>query len=360
MGLAPLERNAVSAPARSASDSTRRRPVASAAWSATLRAACLALVLLALMGALPSAGQAPPVVPGSDPATVILVVGAAGEAEFGTNFLQQVSLWEKACQQASARLVTLGLDGGTNDHERLAQTLEAEPKTGGADLWLVLIGHGTFDNQDAKFNLRGPDLPATELATWLQPFQRPVAVIDTSACSAPFLNKLSATNRVVVTATRSGHEQSYARFGPFFAAALTDPQSDLDQDGQTSLLEAFLSAAHRVLEFYQTEARLATEHALIDDNADGLGTPAEWFRGVRATQRAKDGTSLDGLRAHQRHLIRSREEQTLTAETRAKRDALELAVARLRDRKAELPGDDYYRQLEALLLELARLANAKR
>src|SRR5204863_7310884 len=57
---------------------------------------------------------------------------------------------------------------------------------------------------------------------------------------------------------------------------------DRDRDGQIRLLEASLMASHHTAEFYKAESRLATEHALLDDNGDGLGTPADWFRGVRA------------------------------------------------------------------------------
>src|SRR5947199_396253 len=85
-------------------------------------------------------------------------------------------------------LLVLGLDnaGPTNDYEQLKQTLALEPKDGPAALWLVLIGHGSFDGKEARFNLRGPDVTATELALWLRPFRRPLAVIDTSSSSAPF------------------------------------------------------------------------------------------------------------------------------------------------------------------------------
>jgi hypothetical protein len=296
--------------------------------------------------------------PDDDRPTVMIVVGAAGEGGFADNFARQAAQWEKISQQAGARSIVLAPGGAASpasDYEQLKQALAAEPKEGAGELWLVLIGHGTFDGKEAKFNLRGPDLPAADLALWLQPFRRPLAVIDTSSSSAPFLNKLSGPNRVIVTATRSGYEQNFTRFGQYFAEALGDPQSDLDKDGQISLLEAFLGAAYRVTEFYKTEGRLATEHALIDDNGDGLGTPADWFRGLTATKQARDGASLDGTRAHQFHLVRSEAEQKLSPAQRQRRDELELAVAKLRAAKQKLPPDDYYRQLEALLMELAKL-----
>jgi len=296
----------------------------------------------------------------SNSTTVVVVVGAPGEPEFGTNFVQQASLWQAACARADCRCVTLGLEpeSQTNDFSLLQQTLGAEPKNGAAQLWLVLIGHGTFDGKEARFNLRGPDVSATDLALWLQPFSRPLAIIDAASCSAPFLNKLSGTNRLIISATRTGNEQYYVRFGQYFAEAITNPEADLDKDGQVSLLEAFLAASSRTAQFYKAEGRIATEHALLDDNGDGLGTPADWFRGLRAVRRAKDNVIVDGLLAGQFCLVPSESERTLTAEQRARRDALERAVLVFRERKAALSEDEYYSHLEKLLLDLARFYSA--
>ncbi len=287
--------------------------------------------------------------------SVIVVVGAPGEDEFGSNFVRQAGVWEEACKKAECRCVTLGLaNGPTNDYETLKSTLESEPKEGLGQLWIVLIGHGSFDGKEAKFNLRGPDVSSTNLAVWLQPFRRPLAIIDTSSASAPFLAKLSGTNRVIVTATRSGNERNYARFGRYFAEAISDSRADLDKDGEVSLLEAFLTAARNTAEFYKVEGRLATEHALIDDNGDGLGTPADWFRGTRALKKPKDNAAVDGLLAQQFRLIPSQAERGFTPEQRAQRDALERAVLLYREKKGRLPEDEYYKGLEPLLLQLAR------
>jgi hypothetical protein len=295
--------------------------------------------------------------PAREDTTLIIVIGAAGEEAYGTVFAEEADRWEKAGVRGAARCLVIGRGppGTVSDRDRLQHVLQAEPKEGSGKLWLVLIGHGTFDGQDAKFNLRGPDFSATELALWLQPFRRPLALIDTSSASAPFLKKLSGPGRVIVTATRSGEEQNYARFGIYLAEAITDPQSDLDQDGDISLLEAFLSAAGRLADFYKADGRLATEHPLLDDNGDGLGTPPDWFQGVRAVKRARDGAAADGPLAQQFVLIPGPAEQALPPEVRARRDQLELAVARLRENKAALPEDDYYGQLDRLLLQLARL-----
>src|SRR3954454_14406726 len=139
--------------------------------------------------------------------TVILVVGAEGEPEFGKEFTQSADHWTAAAQRASANLVTIGRDPESPnlpDKQHLKQTLDAELAKPAAPLWLVFIGHGTFDGKEAKFNLRGPDVSDTELTAWLKPFERPVVVLNCASASAPFLKSVSGTNRVIVTATRSG------------------------------------------------------------------------------------------------------------------------------------------------------------
>jgi hypothetical protein len=318
-------------------------------------------LILPVVIALGWSGVLPAQTTNAERATVIVIVGAAGEEEYGRNFAAWAGALSKAAAKAGAKEVAIGLQSNSPaaDREQFQQALAAEPKDG-AELWLVLIGHGTFDGREAKFNLRSNDVAATELANWLQPFRRPLAIINTASASAPFLQKLSGTNRAVVTATRSGSEVNYARFGQYFCAAVADLEADLDKDGQTSLLEAFLMASRQVKEFYDLEGRLATEHALLDDNGDGLGTPPDWFRGVRAVKSARNDAPLDGFRAHQFHLVRSDAERRLTAETRARRDALESSLSKLRETKRALPEEVYYEQLEALLLELARLYEAAR
>jgi hypothetical protein len=294
---------------------------------------------------------------GTHQPTVLMVVGAPGEEAFGDKFAAWAGQWQHAATRARAATVTIGLDTNTPPHDRdtLREALARERKEGPAELWLVLLGHGTFGGREAKFNLRGPDISTSNLVEWLKPFRRPVGVIDCSAASAPFMRELSGPDRVIVTATRSGNEQNFAYLGQYLAESIADSSADLDKDGQTSLLEAWLMASRRTREFYETEGRLATEHSLLDDNGDGLGTPSDWFRGIRAVKKAKEGAALDGLRAHQFHLVRSAAEEKMPPELRARRDALELKLAGLRDQKSQMNEDEYYSKLEAIVFDIARL-----
>ena len=289
--------------------------------------------------------------------SLVLVIGAAGEPEYGEQFSASADLWKLAALKGGLQTTVVGEDkeNPENDLARLLTVLTNEVAKPSGELWLVFIGHGTFDGRSAKFNLRGPDISADDLAAVLKPCKRPLAVIQCASASGPFINALSGPGRVIIAATRSGYEVNATRFGGYLAQAIADPTADLDKDGQTSLLEAFLFASRQVEQFYREAGRLATEHALLDDNGDGLGTPADWFRGLRAIKTAADGKSVDGVRAHQLNLVRSEIEQELSPEVRARRDELEKKLSELRSRKGDLKADDYYNQLERILVETARL-----
>lgn len=293
--------------------------------------------------------------------SLVLVIGAPGEAEYAEQFSSWAGLWEKAAAQGGMQTFVIGenMDKPDDDLRRLLDVLTNEVAKPSGELWLVFIGHGTFDGRSAKFNLRGPDISAGELASVLKPCRRPLVVIQCASASGPFLKALSGPGRVIITATRSGYEDNATRFGGYLARAIADPAADLDKDGQTSLLEAFLAASRQVEQFYKEQGRLMTEHALLDDNGDGLGTPADWFRGVRAVKSAADGKAVDGVRAHQMFLVPGDVERGLPPEVRARRDELEEKLSALHAKKTGMNEDEYYRQLEGILVETARLYESK-
>lgn len=309
--------------------------------------------LLAFGGALAAGAQEAP------PLELAVVVGAPGESQFGENFAAAARAWTGAARRVGAPVTVIGLesDPAGSDRDRLAQWL-AGRHGDGPPLWLVYLGHGTFDGRAARLNLRGPDLDASELADALRPVTRPIVFVHGGSASAPFLPALSGPDRIILTATRSGHEVNYARFGETFAEVIADPSADIDQDGQTSLLEAFVFAAQRVETFYTEQGRLATEHALLDDNGDGRGTPAAWFRGTRLERRPEAGQVPDGERARLIALVPMPDEQRLSPEQRAQRDALEEELAQLRARKSTTPPDAYDRELERILRQLGGLYRA--
>ena len=290
---------------------------------------------------------------------LVLITGAPGTAEFGEQFSAWTNQIAAAAKQNDVHIAQVGMgekenDKGQTDHATIRAALESKDILAAQELWVIFIGHGTFDGRTARFNLRGPDVSAQEMSAWLKPLTMPTAIVNCASSSAPFINRLSAPHRVIVTATKSGTEQNYSRFGKYFSSVLADPVADLDKDGQTSLLEAFLLASRRTNEFYETEGRLATEHALLDDNGDKRGSRSDGYRGVRPIQTDRQKT-LDGMRAHQFHLVRSQRERNLSPELRQRRDEIETRVFQLRDQRDSLTADKYFAQLETLLVELATI-----
>ncbi len=292
---------------------------------------------------------------------LLIVVGANGTEEYGTTFRSWSDRWKAAAERATIEHRLIGIDlqtaeSSTTDLETLKQTLSEWTRTETREpLWIVLIGHGTFDQKSASFNLRGPDLSAGVMAELCKDSRCPLAVICCFSCSAPFLNSLSAPERVIVTATKDGNQIQYSRFGDAMSLAIAGLDADTDRDGQTSLMEAWLFASRRTAEFYAEEGRLATEHSLLDDNGDGRGSRCELFEGRELKPDVKEPQLVDRQLSSRWHLIRSSEELSLTSEQREKRDEFELKLAELRTQKDSLPEEEYLNKLQELLVPLAQL-----
>src|SRR5690606_11989962 len=168
---------------------------------------------------------------------LLVVVGAGGTDEYAAEFQRWAQQCASAATRAGAEVEIVGLDEdstGTSDRDRVLDILRKRANTGTDPLWIVLFGHGTFDGQTAKFNLRGPDISAGEFAAELGGTTRPLVFVNCSSESGTFINALSGPNRVIITATKSGFEVNYARFGGYFAEALDDVSGDLDKDEQVS------------------------------------------------------------------------------------------------------------------------------
>jgi hypothetical protein len=206
----------------------------------------------------------------------------------------------------------------------------------GDRVFVVLIGHGSFRSGESRFNLPGPDLTPSGLAGFLEPLKdQEEVVVVTASASGAFAEALAGPGRVVVTATKSGQERNQTVFGEHFVTALTTPGADVDKDGRVSVLEAYEYATREVERFYESENRLQTEHARLEDEghlARRLFLQGEGHGGAEEEAGADD-PALASLYA-------------------ARRD-LEERIETLRARKDEMAPESYTEQLEALLLDLA-------
>jgi hypothetical protein len=175
---------------------------------------------------------------------------------------------------------------------------------------------------------------------------RPLTVIHTGSAAGAFLEAVSAPNRVVMAATRAEQENE-PRFPGHLVDALAGDGADTDKDGRVSMLEAFNYTRLEVERSYGQANQLRTEHALLDDNGDGVGTeepPVDGGDGAVAARRylspAHTTTPLATDDPELARLYREREE------IRARINALQ-------DRRSELETEAYQAQLQDVLVELA-------
>jgi hypothetical protein len=285
----------------------------------------------------------------------LIVTGATGEPSYA----EQYARWRESAASTlveklafdPAHVVSL-FEGGDGDHASTAAGVRRALDTFRArlaadDLLLVLlIGHGSFDGTEAKFNLVGPDLSAAEWGALLRPLRGQVIIVDTTAASFPFLERLAGPHRIVVTATDSVGQRFDTVFPEYFIKAFTDPSADIDKNGRVSVWEAFLSASMGVRRYFTQRGQLATERALLDDNGDGQGREA-----------GADG--LDGSIASRVYLdadvpgAAPTDEELLSL--LQKRASLQIDADDLKDRRQLMTLDEYEKEFERLMVELARI-----
>ena len=293
------------------------------------------------------------------PATHLLVVaGLGGEA----GYRRDLATWTASLSTAARGL---GIPTGNVIHlvgdssatpnlpratrERVLATLqEITRRSRSGDLVLVfLAGHGSHEGAESRINLPGPDLTAADLAVALEPLNdRRVVIVNAASASGDFLPILSRAGRVVITATKGPFERNATRFGGQFVAAFATEGADADKNGLVSMLEAFLYARRETGRIYESDNRLLTEHAVLDDNGDKQGSAAPGAEG-------QDGALARSIYLGSAPATRIAATDSAGARIEREARALEAQITTLRGRKASMKEEEYQSQLEALLVELA-------
>jgi hypothetical protein len=285
----------------------------------------------------------------------LIVSGAAG----GENYAQDYAKWRAALveslktRRVPAEHITVLAEsaeapGDRATRENVRRVLAAlKAKVAPEDvLLIVLIGHGTYDGNIAKFNLVGPDIDSAEWGSLLQGTSSRLVLVNTTGSSFPFLAELSGRNRVIVTATDSAAQRFDTVFPQYFVEALEMEAADLDKNSRISVWEAFSYASTAVRQYYEQRGQLSTERPLIDDNGDKVGkeagAPGPDGAIARATYLDADQVPAAGA------------DPALVALQRRKA-ALELEIEDMKAKKGGMPLEEYEQQLEKLLVELARI-----
>lgn len=213
-------------------------------------------------------------------------------------------------------------------------------------LFVLLLGHGSWDGTDAKFNLIGPDLTANEWAGLLTPAQGKVVFVNTTPSSSPFLKALAGEKRVIITATDQPAQKYDTVFADAFVQALGAPTADLDKDSRISMWEAFAYASRVVRLTYEQKQLMQPEHAALDDDGDGTGR--------QSTGEGKDGTlaSLTFMDA----VIASRPADPELQQMVQRQELLVIQIDALKKKKAQMKPEEYQTAWEALIVELATVS----
>ncbi len=213
-------------------------------------------------------------------------------------------------------------------------------------LFVMLIGHGSFDGTDAKFNLVGPDLTANEWAALLKPVAGKVVFVNSTPSSSPFLKAMAGPNHITITATDQPAQKYDTVFADAFVQALGAPAADLDKDNRISMWEAFAYASRLVRQTYEQKGLLQPEHAALDDDGDGAGR--------QATGEGKDGTlaSLTFMDA----MVASRPADPALQQLIQHQEQLLLKLDELKKQKSKMKPEEYQPAWEALIIEIATVS----
>jgi hypothetical protein len=281
----------------------------------------------------------------------VTVAGLGGEPDYEQEFTSLALDLNKLLKSSGSDVHVYTLTGKDATRARLTEVLgEVQSQAKAADDFvLVLIGHGTYDGVEYKFNLVGPDISAGELATLCDriPSARQL-IVNTSSASGGSVVTLEKRGRAVIAATKTGTEKNATVFARYWVQALHDPETDSDKNEGVSALEVFQYATRKTAEFYESQKRLATEHAVFDDT------------GQHDAVRVPDADTGEGRLLSNFTLIRFGAAQKAfndpaKRDLLAKKEELERQIDTLKYQKAAMAQDDYKQQLTAALVALAKV-----
>ena len=292
----------------------------------------------------------------------LIVVGLGGNADYRDRFHNQAVALREAFTskhgmptehvtylgerpESAPEIVT---DKSTRDNVLSYLSTIAQQMGPSDRLLVILIGHGTSDQAEARFNITGPDLAPSDLQMALTGFPtQTLALVHTGSASGGFLKPLSGPNRIIITATRTQRERNATEFAQFFVEAITGESADLDKDERVSLLEAYQYAREEVIRFYEEENEIRTEHAVLDDNGDGTGSEEVGLNEPDGSLAA--GFQLGGISVTEEAINQDPELARLYDERRQ----IQARITELRVLRDAMQEEAYMAAMEELLVELA-------
>ncbi len=278
----------------------------------------------------------------------VTVAGLGGEPDYQQRFTANANELDKVFKASSGAHVYT-LTGNQATRARLSETMAAIARDAKAedDLVLTLIGHGSFDGVEYKFNLVGPDVSAADLAAMCDKVaSRRQLVVNTTSASGGSIAALERPGRAVIAATKTGTEKNATVFARYWVEALEDPTTDVDKSESISAMEAFQYAERKTAAFYESQKRLATEHAVFEDTGHGEAVRVSAAQG-------REGALLSSITVLRIGASQAAMNDPAKRELLAKKEELEQKIDALKYQKAAMDPADYKKQLTDALLQLA-------
>jgi len=278
----------------------------------------------------------------------VTVAGLGGEPDYEQRFTANANDLDKIFKSGvGAHVVTL--TGKDSTKAKLTEAIEvaaraAKPED---DLVVTLIGHGSFDGAEYKFNLVGPDISAGDLAALCDKVAaKRQLIVDTTSASGGAVAALERPGRAVIVATKSGTEKNATVFARYWVEALQDPTADTDKSDSISAMEAFAYADRKTAEFYSSQKRLATEHPEFEDTGKGEAVRARPAEG-------REGALMATFTVVRIGAAQAAMNDPAKRDLMAKKEELEQKIDALKYQKAAMEPGEYKKELTAALVELA-------
>ncbi|HEY7639639.1 MAG TPA: hypothetical protein VH814_07935 [Steroidobacteraceae bacterium] len=263
-----------------------------------------------------------------------VVAGLGGEPEYEKRFREQAAAIAEAAEKAAGapgHVVVLTGDQARRDSLRREFESFAGKVKASDSATVVLLGHGTFDGEEYRFNVPGTDVTGSELAELFDKLTaKQQLIVNATSASGATIDLWKRPERVVITATKSGGERTATRFAQFWVQAVTSDGADVNKDEVVTAAEAFDYTNRQVAASFKSDVSLATEHARIAADDTTIFTVARL-----------GGSAVSG----------SPEVAALLAQ----RGQIEHDLDGVKERKATLSEDAYYDELEGVLVKLALL-----
>ena len=265
---------------------------------------------------------------------ITIIQGLDGTNNYGQQFAEQSTRANIASESVTENTLIRFISGeeATRDvildhFSNLTSTMKEEDR-----IAVFLIGHGSYDGFEYKFNIPGPDITGKHIEDFMNALPAKVQLlVNASSASGAINDLLKNENRVVITATRNGNERLATRFGAYFFEAIEESAADINKNNAITAKEAFDYAERMVKDYFENQGQLATEHPQISGDHAGQFVIARLLRDSSENENPELTILL------------------------SERNQIDIKIEDLQLKKGELLQDDFLSQLQMLMIELSTI-----